>query len=115
MQNCLTKLNFEFAAVQKCAHLVDLVNAVLFFVFFETPRLRAKKMLSNAYFLAKFRFDTAENEPAKNLQQFANFANPNQGARGPCPPRRVGPGARRRGPPPGLRGPPRGRPLGVRG
>ena len=39
-------------------------------------------MLSNAYFLAKFRFDTAENEPAKNLQnfekeiaQFPNFAN----------------------------------------
>ena len=39
-------------------------------------------MLSNAYFLAKFRFDTAENEPAKNLQnfakkiaRFANFAN----------------------------------------
>ena len=32
-------------------------------------------MLSNAYFLAKFRFDTAENEPAKNLQkQIANFA-----------------------------------------
>ena len=31
-------------------------------------------MLSNAYFLAKFRFDTAENEPAKNLQKFANFA-----------------------------------------
>ena len=28
-------------------------------------------MLSNAYFLAKFRFDTAENEPAKNLQKFA--------------------------------------------
>ena len=25
-------------------------------------------MLSNAYFVAKFRFDTAENEPAKNLQ-----------------------------------------------
>ena len=25
-------------------------------------------MLSNAYLLAKFRFDTAENEPAKNLQ-----------------------------------------------
>ena len=25
-------------------------------------------MLSNAYFLAKFRFDTAENEPAKNLR-----------------------------------------------
>ena len=32
-------------------------------------------MLSNAYFHAKFRFDTAENEPAKNLQKFANFAN----------------------------------------
>ena len=27
-------------------------------------------MLSNSYFLAKFRFDTAENEPAKNLQNF---------------------------------------------
>ena len=26
-------------------------------------------MLSKAYFLAKFRFDTAENEPAKNLQK----------------------------------------------
>ena len=25
-------------------------------------------MLSNAYFLAKFRFDTAENEPAKKLR-----------------------------------------------
>ena len=25
-------------------------------------------MLSNAYFLAKFRFDTAENEPAKIMQ-----------------------------------------------
>ena len=32
-------------------------------------------MLSNAYFLAKFRFDTAENEPAKNLQNFAKFAH----------------------------------------
>ena len=31
---------------------------------------RAWKMLSNAYFLAKFRFDTAENEPAKNLQNY---------------------------------------------
>ena len=36
---------------------------------------RAWKMLSNAYFLAKFRFDTAENEPAKNLQNFVNFPN----------------------------------------
>ena len=26
-------------------------------------------MLSNAYFLAKFRFDRAENEPAKKLQK----------------------------------------------
>ena len=32
-------------------------------------------MLSNAYFLAKFRFGTAENEPAKNWQNFATFAN----------------------------------------
>ena len=32
-------------------------------------------MLSNAYFLAKFRFDAAENEPAKNLQDFVKFAN----------------------------------------
>ena len=31
-------------------------------------------MLSNAYFLAKFRFDTAENEPAKNLQYFSKNA-----------------------------------------
>ena len=30
-------------------------------------------MLSNAYFLAKFRFDIAENEPAKNLAKFAKF------------------------------------------
>ena len=37
-------------------------------------------MLSNAYFLEKIRFDTAENEPAKSLQKiakFANFAEPN--------------------------------------
>ena len=30
-------------------------------------------MLSNAYFLAKFHFDTAENEPAENLQNFAKI------------------------------------------
>ena len=38
--------------------------------------------MSNAYFLAKFLFDTAENEPAQNLKDFANFpnfANPNLG------------------------------------
>ena len=56
---------------------------------------RAWKMLSNAYFLAKFRFDTAENEPAKNLQKFAkqlarlanfaNFANPNLSKRSAGP------------------------------
>ena len=32
-------------------------------------------MLSNAYFLAKCRFDIAENELAKILQNFAKFAN----------------------------------------
>ena len=32
-------------------------------------------MLSNAYFLAKIRFDTAENEPAKKLKKIAKFAN----------------------------------------
>ena len=32
-------------------------------------------MLSNAYFLAKFRFDTAENKPAKNLQIFGGTPN----------------------------------------
>ena len=32
-------------------------------------------MLSNAYFLAKFRFDTAENEPAKNLLIFPILKN----------------------------------------
>ena len=31
---------------------------------------------SNAYFLAKIRFDTAENEPAKNSQKIVNFATP---------------------------------------
>ena len=34
-------------------------------------------MLSNAYFLARFRFDTAENEPAKNLQNFENAFSKN--------------------------------------
>ena len=47
-------------------------------------------MLSNAYFLAEFRFDTAENEPAKKMQNFKfskiwqlnsfdNFANEGHG------------------------------------
>ena len=49
--------NLEIAAVQKDANLVELEE------------------LSNAYFLAKFRFDTAENEPAENLQNFARNNN----------------------------------------
>ena len=32
-------------------------------------------MLSNAYFLPKFRFDRAENEPAKNLKIFEKIKN----------------------------------------
>ena len=60
-------------------------------------------MLSNAYFLAKIRFDTAENEPAKNLQNLPILLNlaPNPNPRGhePClrvdPPRRRLRGARR--------------------
>ena len=40
-------------------------------------------MLSNAYFRAKFGFDTAENEPAKNLQIFANLiSNPEKREKG---------------------------------
>ena len=31
-------------------------------------------MLSNAYLLANFRFDTAENEPATNLKHLAKIA-----------------------------------------
>ena len=31
-------------------------------------------MLQNAYLLARFRFDTAENEPAKNLQILQKIA-----------------------------------------
>ena len=62
-------------------------------------------MLSNAYFLAKFRFDTAENEPAKNLQNFRKCTfekcifekciHRPGGAAGPVPPR--GPPAEVRG------------------
>ena len=64
-------------------------------------------MLSNAYFLAKFRFGTAENEPAKNLQillilsNFPNFADARRRAarparRSPGAPRRRRPGRRGR-------------------
>ena len=49
-------------------------------------------MLSNAYFVAKFRFDTADNEPAKHSQnvrkmhfrkmhRYGGPANTNKGAR----------------------------------
>ena len=40
-------------------------------------------MLSNAYLLAKIRFDTAENEPAKNLQFFFLIASAGHGRRLP--------------------------------
>ena len=53
-----------------------------------------EKCYQNAYFLAKIRFDTAENEPAKKLQRiakiislnfpkFANFAKPSAKHRTP--------------------------------
>ena len=45
--------------MQKCAHLVELEKCC------QTHILN--------YFLAKVRFDTAENEPAKNLQNFAKY------------------------------------------
>ena len=35
---------------------------------------KERSKLENAYLLVNFRFDTAEKEPAKNLQTFANFA-----------------------------------------
>ena len=42
-------------------------------------------MLSNAYFLAKIRFDTAENEPAKNLQNFCEICSLRPGSnQQPC-------------------------------
>ena len=66
-------------------------------------------MLSNAYSLAKFRFDTAENEPAKNWQEFCNLLTfrrtfrrrrRRRCRRPPRPPRRRSrPGSPRRGPP----------------
>ena len=43
-------------------------------------------MLSNAYFLAKFRFDTAENEPAKNCKNLLIFCDARRnGSRRPSP------------------------------
>ena len=62
-------------------------------------------MLSNAYFLAKFRFDTAENEPAKHLAKFANFANPSPLSTQRTSGAAAGPGVRGSG-----RAPPRRRP-----
>ena len=51
-------------------------------------------MLSNAYFLAKFRFDTAENEPSKNLQNFRkmNFSKMHPSTYPPGPDERRAPG-----------------------
>ena len=77
----LTKLKI----LQILRHLQFFAGISRKLLFFQTDFLRkfwdcsgakgcksrtAWKMLSNAYFLAKFRFDTAENEPAKNLQNF---------------------------------------------
>ena len=59
-------------------------------------------MLSNAYFLAKFRFDTGENEPAKNLQNFANLRPRGAARQGGAYPRLERPGGDRR-PAPGRR------------
>ena len=55
-------------------------------------------MLSNAYFLAKFRFDTAENEPAKNLQIFRkmHFSKNGQAMVDPSGPRDLPAGPRGR-------------------
>ena len=66
-------------------------------------------MLQNAYFLAKFGFGTAENEPAKHLQTLGNFANqfrPLQ-ARDPAADRPAGDALRPAGPGRGPRGLPR--------
>ena len=49
-------------------------------------------MLSNAYFLAEFRFDTAENEPAKNLQNFRKMHFRKMDLRSPGRPRGLPPG-----------------------
>ena len=56
----------------------------------------AWKMLSNAYFLAKFRFDTTENEPAKDLQKqllilLTLHATSRAGRKGGDPPARSSP------------------------
>ena len=55
-------------------------------------------MLSNAYFLAKFRFDTAENEPAKNLK-FLKFCKKRWLCRGRGPGREPAGGPARVGNP----------------
>ena len=76
--------NFKFATFAKCLlnlpEIADFSNRFLRkFCHCSGAKVckscKAWKMLSNAYLLAKFRFDTAENEPAKNLQHFAKFAN----------------------------------------
>ena len=63
----------EFGAVQKYVNLVDLVKSFqslsmsLFLNLLFEP-----DSYSNEYFLAKFGFDTAENEPLKVCQKLAN-------------------------------------------
>ena len=54
-------------------------------------------MLSNAYFLATFRFDTAENEAAKNLQKRMLILLIEAAGHGPLGPPRGGRGPRARG------------------
>ena len=54
---------------------------------------RSWKVLSNAYFVAKFHFDAAENEPAKNLRIFAKSS----AVRSPISPGAVPEGAPKRG------------------
>merc|ERR1712118_371152 len=49
---------------QNFANFTTIANFLLNFL---------RKLLSNAYFLAKIRFDTAENEPAKNSQIFCKI------------------------------------------
>ena len=50
-QRCKSLFSDWIPKVQKFVYLVEYCSS--------------RKMLSNAYFLAKFRFDTAENEPVK--------------------------------------------------
>ena len=71
MRKSLTKIfwNIEVWAVQKHVNLVDLVKSFPNFHFSVSPHVPFLNLLfeqianSNEYLLAKFGFDTAENEP----------------------------------------------------